>query len=326
MASAAAAAVMLAGCAAGGGTDGVDAGSIAEIAETADPTAPEVDRIQGAVWQGAISAQWFLGSPTAEGYGVELASDWMTDATVGRAQLVAGEIGIVPGSSVGAVQLAQSGVDALIVAGNYESEEGRQVVYAMPDSGIETVADLEGATLGATSITGSWPNRIRLAITEEGGDPSSLSLVATTYGDMAEQLQSGTVDAVIAASFALPAVQATGAEPIFDVGGGEYAGRPENVWLTTREFHEANPNAIAAFQCAMVAGARLANERPEMERYMADTLGWDDGLIASSPSPISIDAPLDVAAVQADWDDEVAVSGAPEFDVGSLVIPMPAEC
>ncbi|WP_382306950.1 ABC transporter substrate-binding protein [Herbiconiux sp. UC225_62] len=329
---AAAAALLLAGCStdAAGGSDAAgsdsEADAIAAIAAKADPTKPESSSITGAVWQGAISAQWFLGAPTAADYGVELKSDWMTDATVGRAQLVAGEIAIVPGSTGGAVQLAQSGVDALIVAGNYESEEGRQVVYVMPDSGITSVADLAGKTLGATAISGSWPNRIRLAMKDAGADPTSLNVVATTYGDMAEQLKSGTVDAVIAASFALPAVKATGAVPVFDVGGGPYAGRPENVWLTTREYYEKNPNTIAVFQCAMLAGAALANQRPEMESYLADTLGWEQKLIDVSPSPISIDGPLDLAQVQADWDDEVAVNGSPEFDVATLVIPEPASC
>jgi ABC-type nitrate/sulfonate/bicarbonate transport system substrate-binding protein len=325
-----AAALGLTGCSASGATTtgkASDSNSIASVSAAADPTKPEADTITGAVWQGAISAQWFLGASVAEkDYGLSLKSDWMTDATVGRAQLAAGEIDIVPGSPLGAVQLAQSGADALIVAGNYASGPDREVVYVMPDSGIKKIGDLAGKTLGTTALTGSWPNRVRLAMKAAGKDPSSLKIVATTYGDMADQLKAGTVDAVIAASFALPKVKALGAKPIFDVGAGRYAGRQENVWLTTKKYYLKHPNTIAAFQCSILTGGKLANQRSEMEKYMADVLKWNAALIANSPSPVSADGPLKLKQIQADWDDEVAINGSPKFEVASLVIPQSKHC
>ena len=325
-------AIILSACAggsggSGGSTGAADTSSIAAIAAKADPHAPEATTIRGALWQGPISAQWFLGADVAEqDYGVTFSSDWMTDATVGRAQLAAGEIDIVPGSTIGAVQLSQGGVDTLIVAGNYTSQPGEQLVYAMPGSGITSVADLAGKTIAMTALTGSHPNRLRLEIKDAGGDPASLNIVASTYADMPAQLQSGVVDAVSVAAFAIPAVEAVGAVKVFDLGAGKYSGRPENVWLTTKKFYEANPNTIAAFQCAVAEGGKLANDRANMEKFMADVLGYKPAVIAVSQSPISVEGPLSEQQIQADWDDDVAINGDAPFDVSSLVIPYPPSC
>lgn len=326
---AAAAALALAGCSTEVGTGATeeDQSEIETLAAAADPSAPETDVIRAALWQGPISAQIILGGEISEEeYGVALDYDWMTDATVGRAQLAAGELDVVPGSPYGAVNLTLSGEDTLIVAGNYISQPGEQLVMAMPDSGIESAADLAGKTIGMTSVSGVHPNRLRLAIKDAGGDPESLTVVAVPYGEMAAQLQAGVIDAASAAAFAIPPIREVGGVEIADLGADPYAGRPENVWMTTRDFYTKNPNTIAAFQCATAEGGALANDRPTMEAFMTDVLGWKEGLIAVSQSPDSVDGPLPLDGIQADWDDEVALYGSQEFDVSTILIPFPENC
>ncbi len=116
--TAAVAALVLAACSSGGASGGSTAtpsnGSsvdpaVLAAAAAADPTKPEISTIKGALWQGPISGQWFLAQPAATKYGITLQSDWMTDATVGRAELAAGSIDIVPGSPYGAAQLSLGG-------------------------------------------------------------------------------------------------------------------------------------------------------------------------------------------------------------------------
>lgn len=334
--TAAVAALLLAACSSGGtpsggGTttpsgdgSGVDP-AVAAAAASADPNKPEVDTLRGALWQGPISAQWFFAADTAKSYGVTLQSDWMTDATVGRAQLAAGAIDIVPGSPYGAAQLSLGGSDTLIVAGNYFSQPGEEAIYAL-DPSIKTAADLAGKTIAFTALTGIDPNRVKLAIKEAGGDPNSIKIVASTFADMPGQLQNGTIDAADVAAYAIPAVKKIGAHEVFDLSGGEYEGRPFNVWMTTKAFYLAHPNAIAAFQCAIAAGGELANKPENMVDFDKNTLKFSDAVIAAQINPDFATGPLDPASVQADWDDEVEINGSPEFDVTSLVIPWPTKC
>ncbi|HWL01350.1 MAG TPA: ABC transporter substrate-binding protein [Microbacteriaceae bacterium] len=331
---AAASALVLAGCASGSPTPTESAGGddsglseIQQLAANADPNAPEVDVIRGSLWQGPISAQFILGGDVAEAeYGLAFEYDWMTDANVGRARLAAGEIDITPGSPYGAVNLTRSGSDALIVGGNYISQPGEQLVMALEGSGIEDVTDLAGKTIGMTAVTGVHPNRLRLALANAGLDPESLTVVATTYGEMAQQLKDGIIDAASAAAFAIPPIREAGGVEIFDLGASPFDGRPENVWITTKSFYTAHPNAIAAFQCATAAGGALANDRPVMEGFMADVLGWNPGLISVSQSPHSVDGPLPLDKVQVDWDEEVELYGSEPFDVTSILIPFPKNC
>lgn len=327
-------ALVLSGCADGGeanaggtGASEEEQSEIQKLAAEADPTKPESDTIVGRLWQGPISAQFILGGEVAqEKYGLTFEYDWMTDANVGRAQMAAGEIDIAPGSPYGAVNLTQSGSEALIVAGNYISQPGDTFTVALPDSGITSVADLEGKTVAFTAVSGVHPNRLRLAIKEAGGDPNNVTIVAVPYSEMAAQLEAGVIDAATVAAFAVADVRALGAVDVFDTGAGDYAGRPENVWITTRDYYTKHPNTIAAFQCATAEGGALANDPEVMEKFMADVLGWKEGLIAVSQKPISVDGPLGNDKFQLDWDDEVELYGSEEFDVSTIVIPFPEKC
>ena len=332
--TAAFAALALAGCSSGttsptgeptGDTGGLDP-AVAAAAASADPSKPEVDVLRGAIWQGPISGQWFLGAPTAEEYGVTLQSDWMTDATVGRAQLASGAIDLVPGSPYGAAQLTLGGADTLIVAGNYLSSPGEEAIYALPESGIESAADLAGKTVAFTALTGIDQNRVKLAIKEAGGDPDSMKIVASTFADMPGQLANGTIDAADVAAYGIPGVKKVGAVQVFDLSGGDFEGRPFNVWMATKSFYLAHPNAIAAFQCAMAAGGELGHEIDQIEGFEKDVLGWSDAQIEGQIQPNFVTGPLDPATVQADWDDEVAANGSQEFDVTALVVPFPTNC
>ncbi len=313
------------GTTSGGNGDGLDP-AVAAAAASADPSKPETDTIKGALWQGPISAQWFLGAPTAESYGVTLQSDWMTDATVGRAELAAGSIDIVPGSPYGAAQLSLGGSDTLIVAGNYFSQPGEEALYALPGSGVKSVADLAGKTVAFTAVTGIDPNRVKLAIKAAGGDPDSMNIVASTFADMPGQLQNNTIQAADVAAYAIPAMQKIGAVPIFDFGSDQYEGRPFNVWMTSKSFYLAHPNAIAAFQCAMTAGGKDANDAAQIADFDKTTLKYSDAVVAAQINPHFATAPLTADQVQSDWDDEVAINGSPQFDVASLLVPYPQHC
>lgn len=325
------AALALGGCSSSTGSDSGSSGEttseVAAAAASADPHEPESTTITAALWQGGISAQWFLGADYAEtNYGLTFTSDWMTDATVGRAQLASGAIDIVPGSPYGAGQLSVGGADTLIVAGNYVLQKGQQAIYARADSGIKSVLDLQGKTVAFPSITGVDPNRLRIAIMAAGGDPDSVKLVSSTLADIPGQLANASIDAADVGSNVIPAVQEVGGYEVLDFGAGEWEGRPFNVWLTTKSYYLAHPNTIAAFQCSMAAGGEAANDPANFKGYLATTLSWDDARIAAQ-SPIKfVTGPVDPAAAQADWDDAVSANGDPEYDVASLVVPWPKDC
>ena len=321
------AALALGGCSASTDSAGESSSEVAAAAAAADPQAPESTTITAAIWQSGISAQWFLGGEYAEeNYGLTFKSDWMTDATVGRAQLASGSIDIVPGSPFGAGQLSVGGADTLIVAGNYVLQKGQQAIYARAGSGIESVLDLQGKTVAFSSITGADPNRLRIAIKDAGGDPESVKLVSSTLTDIPGQLANASIDAADVGSLIIPTIEKAGGYEVLDLGSGEWEGRPYNVWLTTKSYYLAHPNTIAAFQCSMEAGSEAGNDPATFTAFLSNTLGWNADRVAAQIPIDFVTGPVDPADAQADWDDAVAANGDPEYDVASLVIPWPKDC
>ncbi|SDR97810.1 ABC transporter substrate-binding protein [Agrococcus carbonis] len=165
--------------------------------------------------------------------------------------------------------LAQaSGVEMSIVAMGIEGTEETAGVYVAEGSDIASIEDLEGATIAVNTLNNTGDLTIKAQLAEAGVDASSVQFIELPFPDMGPTLASGGVDAVWVVEPFLTGLEANGAQKVFSTYAGPTAEIPVSGIGMTREFVDANPNTVAAFQRAIErANADLAAD-PDIAREL----------------------------------------------------------
>lgn len=173
-------------------------------------------------------------------------------------------------------------------------------VFVRSDSGISTWSDLEGATLGTNaprSLAVLW---VQGAIAADGGDPSSLELVPLPFNQIAENVNSGSLDAGISLQPYLTHGLAQFDE-LEDLGdpAAEFLppGTPSGGIFTSAETFEAKADLIERFQRAVDNTIVYANDNIEEVRAAGAEL---TGTSAEDAAEIPLDG-LDATATAEDF-------------------------
>lgn len=172
----------LAGCSSSGGGGGGDS---AQVRVTYAPTA---------AWLPAVVADK-EGIFKTHGLGVTLTKIQNVDLAVGA---LGKQFDLIAETPPGVIQAAARGIDITMASGNtIETDNNRQVsLLVAADSGIKTIGDLKGATIGSASLTAATHIATVNALLEAGVDPSSIRTVETPFTAMGDQLKARNVDAV----------------------------------------------------------------------------------------------------------------------------------
>lgn len=205
-----------------------------------------------------------------------------------------------------------------------EGENGG--VFVRGDSGITSWADLEGVTLGTNaprSLAVLW---VQGAIASEGGDPSTLELVPLPFNQIAENVNSGSLEAGISL------------QPYLNHGLAQFdelenLGDPATTFLpegtpsagvfTSAETFEAKADAFERFQVAVQETIEYANNNLEEVRAAgAELTGTSEEDAAEIPlvafnadataedfAPL-IDALLEFGWIENELDIDTFLSGA----------------
>jgi NitT/TauT family transport system substrate-binding protein len=124
-------------------------------------------------------------------------------------------------------------------------------VFAKPDSGIASAADLAGKTVATNTLAGVGPTVIRNSVAVHGGDPAEVEFVEVGFGEMMAALESGQVDAIWLPEPFITMAEEAGFVPVAwpyqDVSADSF---PEAFLVTTGEFAENNPEVYDAFTAA----------------------------------------------------------------------------
>jgi NitT/TauT family transport system substrate-binding protein len=273
--------------------------------------------------------------PRIAGFFEEEGLNVTTEITQGSsAGLQALESGVIDVAVVGASALMvanQAGSDFRAFHTSVTSNYAYPAV--LPDSDIESLADLEGRTVGVPSAaSGSVPHTKGL-VAAEGGDPNSIDFLPVGVGAEAlSALQSGDVDAIAHWDTIYAGMEATGAELRYLVSDvAEGMARAANKAYV---FAEANPEAAVracweAFPELVPTGVdeetALENATTALEARLGAAGPVDDLYGYSSDAGIDafIQLQVDAGAVQPGmspeevWTDEY-VRAAQDFDVDEV--------
>lgn len=318
---AAVAIVALAGCA---GTPTTPA----EPASDVDPYAPEVSEFTVAGYQNAATTQLAaaMNAGYGEEYGISVDLQVAENAPAMLAQIISGDVPIGQVNGFFSVPAAIEGADIRVIGELLRGQPGVQTVEVLPDSGIESVADLEGKKVAVVGLNSGHQGRIAAAMIDEGADPEKVDFVALGWAEMPAALEQGTADAVVTIGpFQLQARNELGSVTILDLADGPFAEFPDSQWLVNGAWADANPNAVAAFQCAVVLkGQQLITDDQEVYEDTLREYGFSEDAIkndvkakfpaANEPAQIIPDIMYELG-----WIDE-------PFDVSAITMPLPDNC
>ncbi|GAA4425298.1 hypothetical protein GCM10023169_22850 [Georgenia halophila] len=189
--------------------------------------------------------------------------------------VVSGEYQFGFSNVVSLLLASQQGLDLQIVAsgnstsGDPDADIGG--VLTLPDSGIETPADLEGKTVAVNTLNNIGDVTISEVVAQDGGDPDAVEFVEMGFPDMPAALSGGQVDAIWVL------------EPFFTISKGEGAEvvthnfaevDPDMMvasYFTSGQYAEQNPEVVEAFTAAMKESLTYAQENPDAARAALST-------------------------------------------------------
>lgn len=243
-----------------------------------------------------VSTLGFCDDPVAWGIeqglfaeqGIEVELTTVQSGAAGVAALQAGEIDIAYANPLTSLQAVDAGFDLRVLSGSSLSNETSNEVIVAEGSGIETAADLDGATVALNAL-GGLAEILTAAWVAEQGDGASVEFVAVPFADQVTSVESGAVEsAEVGASQAAEAHEAgtvrSLGNPFFD-GVGEI---PTSFLVASGEWAEANPEAAEGFAAAMTATAASANDPAnDDERFAvtAEACGSTPEALAASAEP-----------------------------------------
>lgn len=218
--------------------------------------------------------------------------------------LVAGEFDIGATDAVTAIRAINEGIPILVVAGtksanpDYEGDVSDGLVVP-PGSTITSWSDLTGKKIGVPELGGLPHLTVMTALSENGIDEDEVELVPLPLDALVPAAANGQIDAVFTFSIFMLSALDSG---FTRVGTGvreflPYA--PQSLWISTKEFAEANPEALERFRNALALGTEYGNDNPDAVRKV-----YHD--YTELPAPfidnVMILEPLDVEFNEQGWD------------------------
>jgi NitT/TauT family transport system substrate-binding protein len=158
------------------------------------------------------------------------------------------------------LQAVDGGIDVVALTSTNAYPDPTKVgVLARNDSNIKGPADLIGKKVGVPGLGGFLDVVFRKWLGDNGIDTKKITFVETTFPQMSDILKAGNVDAVISVDPFLSRIidQKTGYF-VDNYTKSLPAGTIASVYISTRKWATANPDAVKAFQEAIVEAVAFA--------------------------------------------------------------------
>ena len=293
-----------------------------------DPFAPEVTdvKLAGIKAPGLIPLHIAATETSAE-YGLTIEPVWIDNSGIAITSVISGEVAAANASYFGAIDAINQGLEIVLIAEGWASTPGTGPLEALPSSGIETLADLEGKTVNVISLNSSHAIKLRDVMLSEGLDPEAVNWVELPYGEVAAALEQGTIDASSAVGPTLGAVKGMGSVTVFDYGAEPFTGMAESGWWASKAFVDANPNTVAAIQCSIFgAQGALVADRALYDTAFQELLGAPEA-VAKADIMLDFQTSNRLDQIQRNADLYLAADRiTEEFDFSLHVLDAPDNC
>ena len=176
------------------------------------------------------------------------------------AAVVGGSLDVGFSNVVSAAQALERGIPIVVLApaAVYVAPHADTLLVKARGSSLKTGADLNGKTVAVTTLGGSLQVCASAWIDKNGGDSKSVHFVEIGFSEMTAALKQGRIDAAMVSEPALTRDKAD----IEKLGDAFAAVGPRwalGVFVSSKTWVNANPDAARRFVRAMVETARWAN-------------------------------------------------------------------
>jgi NitT/TauT family transport system substrate-binding protein len=256
-----AAALVACGCSSNGATTSLtDAGQPVSITIAAVPSA-DLSGVYIALDQGLF---------TREGLDVNLESIASSKAII-SAQLK-GKIDLCAGAYLPYITDEAAGDKFSILAEGSVMTTGTRLLLAPKTSDIDSVASLEGKTIGMNATNSIGTLLVSAVLEENGVSPKSVKFETDPKGfpTMGGELADNKWDAAFFGEpYATAAEEDYGEQTVVDLDQGATEGLPISGYIATSKWAAANPDAVSRFVTAIEEAQTIADtDRPAVEQAL----------------------------------------------------------
>ena len=185
-----------------------------------------------------------------------------------------GQVDIVPGSPSAMLAAASQGIYTQVVTGMsvFPDAEERDpaAVIVKAGSDITRLKDLEGKTVGITSLNSQQQSKVMGSVAADGGDPSTIEFVQVPTASMAALVASGELDAI--QPFEPIGTQLSASDEYEAIGYANWqviGGAPAMFLTSTPEWIEKNPCAAEAVATSIAQAVDFINDEANRDEYVA---------------------------------------------------------
>ncbi|WP_127129423.1 ABC transporter substrate-binding protein [Georgenia sp. SYP-B2076] len=217
-----------------------------------------------------------------EKHGIELKFETGTGGAALLPSVVAGHIQFATATPVSLLQARDQGLEVRAIAGWTSAlEEGSNVnVVRALDPGITTAADLQGKRVAVNTLNGMGDLTIREAVRSNGGDPDAVEFVELPFPEMQAALEQRNIDAAWVPEPFGTLLEDAGAHVVTYPSDESVPGHPSQLFFTSTELAESDPDLVEAMAAAIRESAAFANESPEAVREgAAEVVDIDPGIL-----------------------------------------------
>lgn len=183
-------------------------------------------------------------------------------------------------------------------------DNNNQALVTRTGEGIKTWADMEGRTLGASSLVSPQIDAIKYLMERDGGDPSTLKVQVFTPNTFGDQLKAKRIDAAVALIPFLYDLEQQGFEigrpviydAVSDMLGTELEYLPVGMLAATQSYAKKNPEVLDAIRKSIQESIDwIEDNDAEAREILQEWTGVSASVAKESPvNKFVVDFPLDV--------------------------------
>ncbi|MER7798371.1 ABC transporter substrate-binding protein [Microbacterium sp. NPDC096154] len=200
-----------------------------------------------------------------------------------------------------AVTATSEGVPIKVISSNavVSTEFDTSGVVVRADSGIESLADLEGKTIAFNDLGSGGNVAVKQAFEAAGVDPEKVEDVLIPFAGMQAALEGGQVDAAFPSdAFYGPLSQDPAYKVISNPSREFRGGLPITLWAATDPWLQENPGTADKFNEAMQKAADFYNDEANLDAVLAvrsEISGKPVEEVSKVLTPAALETPVDVA-------------------------------
>ena len=183
-------------------------------------------------------------------------------ATLGR------QFDIALGTATDLIKAGSAGVDVVQMAGNTIDTKDNPFVQLMvrKDSGIKSVADLEGKKVGTPTLGGVIHAAVLYSAKQAGAQPEEIKGVEAPSPTLPDQLKAGRVDAVEALEPFATTLKKNGAVSLGDPFAAIGQPLATNFWIANGDWARENPETVRKYVAALEQAVAYIKSNPQPAR------------------------------------------------------------